>query len=126
MLSAEARVRTEKPGRYLTQVCRHASQMGGRLRHRPRSHGRGDTRPEMRHVEWSETSGSLVLNWGRCTLQAAPGTLTLRAEAADEENLTRIQDLVTERLETFGRREHLRVAWRQTPAPGIPGDPAGG
>ena len=126
MLSAGAQVRTEKPGRYLAQFCRHASQMGAPLRHRPRSHGGGGTRPEMRHVEWSETSGSLVLDWGRCTLQAAPGTLTLRAEAADEENLTRIQDLVTERLETFGRRDHLTVAWSQTPAPGIPGDPAGG
>jgi hypothetical protein len=126
MLSAEAQVQTEKPGRYLAQFCRHASQVGGRLRHRPRSHGGGGTGPEMRHVEWSETKGSLVLDWGRCTLQAAPGTLTVRAEAADEENLTRIQDLVTERLEAFGRRDHLTVAWRQAPVPGTAGDQAGG
>jgi len=125
MLTTEAQVQTDKPGRYLAQFCRHASQMGGRLRHRPPSHGGGGTRPEMRHVEWSETSGSLILNWGQCTLQATPGTLTLCAEAADAENLTRIQDLVTERLEKFGRRDHLTVAWRRTPAGGNPGDPVG-
>jgi len=125
MLTTEAQVQTEKPGRYLAQFCRHASQMGGRLRHWPRGHGGGGTRPEMRHVEWSETSGSLILNWGQCTLQATPGTLTLRAEAADAENLTRIQDLVTERLEKFGRRDHLTVAWRRTPAAGDPGGPVG-
>jgi hypothetical protein len=127
MLTAEAQVRTGKPGRYLAQFCRHASQAGGRLRHRPRSHGDGSTRPEMRHVEWSETSGSLILNWGQCTLEATPGTLTLRAAAADAENLLRIQDLVTERLEKFGRRDHLTVAWRRTPVAGnAASDPAGG
>jgi hypothetical protein len=54
----------------------------------------------MRHVEWSDTHGSLILNWGQCTLQATPGTPSLRAEAADEQNLTRIQDLVAGRLES--------------------------
>ena len=71
MLTAQAQVQTEKPGRYLAQFCRHASQMGGRLRHRPRGHAR----PEMRNVEWSPTSGSVILNWGQCSLQAAPGVL---------------------------------------------------
>jgi hypothetical protein len=127
MLTAEAQVQTGRPDRYLAQFCRHASQTGGRLRHRPRSHGDGGTRPEMRHVEWSETNGSLILNWGQCTLQATPGTLTLRAAAADAENLIRIQDLVTERLEKFGRRDHLTVAWRRTSVAGnAASDPAGG
>jgi hypothetical protein len=122
MLTAQAQVQTEKPGRYLAQFCRHASQMCGRLRHRPPGHGGGDIRPEMRNVEWSPTNGSVILNWGQCTLQAAPGVLTLRAEAADEDSLARLQNLVAERLERFGRREHLKVAWRRTQSPGVAGE----
>jgi hypothetical protein len=33
MLTAEAQVETERPGRYLVQLCRHASQMGQHLRY---------------------------------------------------------------------------------------------
>lgn len=64
----------------------------------------------------SGTNGRLVLDWGQCTLQTAPGTLTLRAEAADEDSLAHIQDLVAGRLEKFGRREHLTVTWRRQEA----------
>ena len=38
--------------------------------------------------------------------------LTVRAEAADQESLRRIQDLLTSRLQKFGRREHLTVNWQ--------------
>ena len=63
-------------------------------------------------MECSETGGTVSLNWGQCTMRAAPGLLAVRAEAADEESLRRIQDLLTARLERFGRREHL-TAHRQ-------------
>ena len=33
------------------------------------------------------------------------------ADAADEESLTRIQDMIAGRLEKFGRRENLSVTW---------------
>ena len=51
------------------------------------------------------------------TLGFAPGsrssrTARSRAEAADEESLRRIQDLLTSRLQKFGRREHLTVHWQ--------------
>jgi hypothetical protein len=113
MLTAEAHIQTEDPGRYLKRLGQHTSKMGSRLRHRPRTHSGEGTPPEMLRTEWSDTKGRLVLNWGQCTLQAVPGTLTLRAEAADEDSLTRIQDLVAARLERFGRREHLTVTWRR-------------
>ena len=117
MLAAEARVQTGLPARYLVQLCKHASKMGGHLRHRPRSHGSGDGPPEIQHAEWSDTDGTITLNWGQWTMQATPGTLTLRAEAGSEENLRRIQDLVTARLEKIGRRDHLTVNWQPTEAP---------
>ena len=113
MLTAEAQVETERPGRYLVQLCRHASQMGQHLRQRPRTHDGGDAPPEVQHVEWSDTYGIVRLSWGQWTMQTTPDTLTLRAEATDEENLRRIQDLVAARLEIFGRREHLKVNWQR-------------
>ena len=68
----------------------------------------------MLRAECSETEGSIVLSWGRCTLQAGPGTLTLCAEAPDGESLTRIQDMIAGRLEKFGRRENLRLTWHRS------------
>ena len=117
MLTAEAQVETERPGRYLVQLCRHASQMGQHLRQRPRTHDGGDAPPEVQHVEWSDTYGIVRLSWGQWTMQTTPDTLTLRAEATDEENLRRIQDLVAARLEIIGRREHLKVNWQRFEAP---------
>lgn len=111
MLTSLARVPTPDPGRYLVRFCKHASQMGGPARHRPRVHAGGGAPPEMRSVEWNDTDGSLILDWGRCTLHAVPGVLELRAEAGDEESLARIQELIGRRLEKLGHREGLTVTW---------------
>ena len=126
-LAAEAVVQTGNPARYIARLCRHASQMslqaaqpGRHLRHRPRGQRGGGAPPEVRHAEWSSTQGTVILNWGRWTLQAADRTLTVRAEAADEQNLQRIQDLLTARLTSFGRREHLTVSWQRSPAASSP------
>jgi hypothetical protein len=128
MLTAEAVVQTANSARYIARLCRHASQMsahaaqpGRHLRHRPRGLRGGDAPPEVRHAEWSGTEGTVTLNWGRWTLQAGDRTLTVRAEAADEQNLQRIQDLLTTRLKSFGRREHLAVNWQRPPAASQPG-----
>ena len=63
-------------------------------------------------MECSRTEGAVSLDWGRWTMQAFPGRLTVRAEAADQQSLRRIQDLLTSRLLKFGRREHLTVNWQ--------------
>src|SRR5712691_5745789 len=121
MPTAEARVQTEHPSRYLAQLCKHAGKMSGHQRPRPRGHGRdapggsghrSESPPEVRHAEWSDTDGIVTLNWGQWTMHATPGTLALRAEAASEEDLRRIQDLLTARLEKIGRRDHLVVIWQ--------------
>jgi hypothetical protein len=99
MLIAEARVETERSSRYLVQLCRHVDKAA-------------QVRPQMQaHVEWSDDRGVISFSWGRCTLQAAPGLLTLRAEASDEEGLRRIENRVADRLERFGRRDQLTVTW---------------
>lgn len=112
MLIAEAVVQAADPGRYLDRLRGHAGKMGTHLGHRPRHQGSGGTPPQIRHSEWSGTAGTVTLNWGQWTVQATAGTLTLRAEAADETSLRRIQDMLTTRLENFGRREHLTVNWQ--------------
>lgn len=43
-----------------------------------------------RGAECSGTEGTVSLDWGRWTMQAFPGRLTVRAEAADQESLRRI------------------------------------
>jgi hypothetical protein len=118
MPAAEARVQTRDASRYLTRLCQHAGKMRSRLGHQPRRHS-GGVLPEMRTVEWSDTGGSLVLSLGRCTLRAADDMLTIRAEASSVQNLAQIQELITRRLEGFGRRERLTVTWQ--PAPDLPG-----
>ena len=125
MPTAEAIIRTQWPDRYLARLSKHASKMGQHLGHRPRAHGPGEAPPEILRADWSGSEGTVVLNWGQWTMQAAPGVLTLRAEAADEANLRRIQGMLTTRLEKFGRREQLTVAWQPAGTtatqPGQPG-----
>jgi hypothetical protein len=114
MPTAEALVETQHPARYLAQLGRHAGQMSEHRPHRLRAHGGGGTQPQVTEAEWSETAGTVSLSWGRWSMQALPGTLRLRAEAADEESLRRIQELITARLEKIGRRDQLTVRWQAT------------
>ena len=116
MPSAEAHVQTSNAGRHLTRLCQHVGKMGRPQRHWPRAHGGSGGPPEVLRAECSQTEGLIVLNWGRCALKAGPGSLTLRADAADEESLRRIQDMIAGRLEKFGRRENLSVTWRPAQA----------
>lgn len=126
MPASEATIQTGSPGRYLTQLCQHASKMGASRLHRPRRHADGGEPPQIRHAEWTETDGTVTLNWGQWTMHAAPGTLTLRAEAGNEEDLERLRDLLTARLEKIGRRDHLAVSWQPAETSGdtslLPGD----
>jgi hypothetical protein len=112
MPAAEARVPTENASRYITRLCQHAGKMRSHLGHRPRSHAGGGAPPEILRAESAGDRGTLVLSRGQCTLQAADGVLTLRAEADDPDTLARIQELIAARLEKFGRRERLTVAWQ--------------
>src|SRR5258707_40139 len=107
MVIAEAVIQTEHPDRYLARLCKHAGQMGRQLHHQSRRHGGGQALPEMQRAECSGSHGTVSLSWGQWTMQAAAVTLTLRAEAADETNLQRIQDVLTTRLAKLGRRGQL-------------------
>jgi hypothetical protein len=113
MLVAEGRVETERASRYLVQLCRHI-------------HLAAQQNPRMQaQVDWSDDRGVISFGWGRCTLRADPGALTLRAEAPDEERLHQLQQRVTDRLQQIGRRDRLTVTWTP-PAPGGPTGDRGG
>ncbi|MXM64823.1 DUF2218 domain-containing protein [Streptomyces sp. HUCO-GS316] len=134
MPTAEAHVPTDRPGRYLAQLCKHFSNKGRHLDHRPRAHQGGgpdarrrppDFDPAQIQVEWSGSRGTVTLPWGRCTLQASEGLLTLRVEAADAEDLRKLQDLLAGHLGRFGRRDELWVDWQQsTTTDASPASPA--
>ena len=116
MMTAEADIETEHAASYLARLCGHLGKMGTathRLRDQSPARADGDGPPEVRRVECSGTEGTVSLDWGQWTMRAFPGRLAVRAEAADKESLQRIQDLLTARLQKFGRREHLTVTWRR-------------
>ncbi len=99
MLISEASVATERPERYLVQLCRHVDAVA-------REH------PQMgAQVEWSAGHGVISLGGGRCTLRADRGVLTLRAEAPDVETLHQLEQRVADRLEQVGGRDRLTVTW---------------
>lgn len=134
MPAAEARVETERPSRYLVQLCKHFSNKGRHLGQRLHGHQGGDGQAlrEMRavaeqaQVEWSDTEGQVTLPWGQIILRATPGVLVLRVEAAAEDDLSRLQDLVSGHAERFGRRDGLRVNWQPTSSPAGTGEAAAG
>ena len=49
----------------------------------------------------------------RLTRCPASGALMLRVEAADEDHLRRLEDLIASRLERSGRRDRLTVTWQR-------------
>lgn len=110
MPSIDAHIATDRAGRYLAQLCKHAGAMGGG--HGARMHVGGMRRDVSVHTECSDTHGVLTFTpWGTCTLTAGPATLSLRIDATDEESLRQIQDVLTRDLNRFGRRDGLAIDW---------------
>ncbi len=117
MLTAEADVATERASRYLVQLCKHAAAMGDARGHGSRIHPHSMlARREVEvHADWSDTHGTVTFNpWGQCTITADAHALALRIEAADEQSLQRIQDVITKDLGRFSRRDELAVTWRRS------------
>jgi hypothetical protein len=108
---AEAHIITDRPGRYLVQLCKHFANKGRHLRHRPRTHTLPQVPPDRIQAEWTDSEGTLRLPWGQCTLRAVPGALRVRVEADDQESLERLQELASTHLDRFSRRDPLRVEW---------------
>ncbi len=113
MLIAEARVPTDRAGRYLVQFCRHASHMAHPQGHRPGVRRDGAAPPEVSHVAWSDTVGTVRFGDGHCVLRATGDALLLSVDAADEDSLQRLLDGISRRLVTIGRRDQLTISWQR-------------
>ena len=94
--TSAARVVTDAPARYATQLTAH---LGHKLT-----------------VEAGPEGDRIILGAGSCLLRVEPDALTLEAAAADEAALARVQQVVGDHLERFGRRAGLTVHWVTAPA----------
>jgi hypothetical protein len=114
MPTAEAAIDTPRAARYVAQFGKHARAMTG---HGMRVHGSDPlARGEVDlHVECSDDQVVVTLDpWGSATLRAQDDRLTVRAEGTDQQNLRRIQEIITRNIERFGRRDHLTLTWSST------------
>jgi hypothetical protein len=135
MPASYAHVPTSRAGRYLAQLCSHGRLMSRLARHRPPGHGQAqgqgqghadgdghgnDGAPPVATASSAGTEGIIDFGWGRCTLRATAGTLTLYAEAEDPQRLRQIQDGISARLQRIGRRDQLTVTWTDGPPATVP------
>jgi hypothetical protein len=116
MPSIEARITTDRPNRYLSQLCQHATAMNSTSGHRFRKHSHDQHAEDARltvHAECSDDAGVLTFTpgEGRCTISATANLLTVRIDADEHEMLIRVRDVITRDLERFGRRAGLSVSW---------------
>lgn len=109
MPTAQTRIPTDRAGRYLAQLCQHLNQISGHTRHG--SATGGGRPPQVGRAEWSDSHGVIELGSGRCTLDATSDELTVELAAVDSDELQRMQQLFSARLETIGRRDNLVVTW---------------
>jgi hypothetical protein len=91
-LSSEARVSTERPDRYGSQLVKHFSNKI--------------------EASWADGAGNITFGMGTASLHAGEGILRMRVNAADEEALTRMQEVVGSHLVRFGQRDELVVEWQ--------------
>jgi hypothetical protein len=118
MLIAEACIDTDRPGRYLVQLCKHAAAMGSGRGHRLRMHGDeanavGDVTV---HAEWSDNLGTVTFDpWGQCRLKAEEASLLVQVQAVCVDDLRRIEEIVTNNLVRFSRHQMV-IAWRAVDA----------
>jgi hypothetical protein len=117
MPTAEATIDTPRAARYIAQFAKHAGAMAGTPGRRMRMHGGNPlVSGEVNlHVECAADQVVVTFDpWGRATLRARDDRLTVRAEATDQQNLHRIQEILTRNIERFGRRDHLTLTWPGT------------
>jgi hypothetical protein len=92
MAAATARVATELPRRYMTQLCKH-------FEHRLA-------------VSYDDTQGQIAFQAGVCRLAVEPDALVMTVEAPDEAALPQLQDVVARHLLRFAFREPPEIVWQ--------------
>ena len=90
-LTSQATVATEKPVPYMRQLCKH---FGHKV-----------------DAAFTDDSGYIQFEAGRCELRAGDDELYLTVTADDEEGRERVRNVVGSHLERFGKRDELSVSW---------------
>lgn len=94
MTQSISQVQTPKASQYLQQLCKHF----------------GHKVP----VECDSLSGSIILPFGTCVLEARDEELVLTVEGADTKKL---EQVIGSHLERFAFREALHVIWGNVSKP---------
>ena len=96
MLSSTAQITTDNPQRLITRLCKHWSHKFP--------------------VSFDEQCGEIQLGLGPCLLEAQQGGLHVRVQAADSEQLLRLQTIVGEHLQRMAAAPLPEFTWdRQAP-----------
>ncbi len=82
---------TATPAVYMKQLCRHF----------------GHKNP----AEFTDTDGRIEFEFGTCEFSAQEELLVLRASAADEESVARVEEVIGGHLERFAHRDPVQVTW---------------
>jgi hypothetical protein len=90
-LTAQARVATLLPRRYLSQLCKH-------FEHRL-------------PVTLAEANGTISFPDGLCTLTAEADALVMSVTAADAAALAKLEDVVARHLLRFAFRDPPEIRW---------------
>ena len=94
MPTSQAKVVTDAAPRYAKQLLSH---LGRKARVEP--------------LPDEPDGGRLVFERGTGTVRSAGDHILLVAEAADEESLRHVEDVLARHLERFGARRELVVTW---------------
>lgn len=84
-------ITTAKASSYLQQLCKHFSHKI--------------------EADFSPESGWIKFDFGRAELTAEPDALTMTAEASNDTDLARLQNVLATHLERFAFREVLLINW---------------
>jgi hypothetical protein len=113
MAVLEGHVVTDRPERYIKQLCQHAAALGRRGPHQLTAHG--SEMEALREVtvgaSWTDSAGSIdLVPWGRCELQSVDGGFGISIEADSTEHLDRIADRIERNIARIGKGS-LSIHW---------------
>jgi hypothetical protein len=62
-------------------------------------------------TQFTDTDGRIEFEFGTCEFSAEEEVLVLRARAADEESVARVEQVIGSHLERFAHRDPVQVTW---------------
>jgi hypothetical protein len=65
-------------------------------------------------VEYDDHQGLAHFPWGTCRMAAEPDAIAFACEAADADQLARVQHVIDAHVALFSRKAPLQVVWEAT------------